>query len=123
MISNVKRTWNQWLGPLVTDLPECELVLSDLRARMGTMHFTNPRLVLAELIRDSGLKNKNLHQVCERAIQAGADIDQPREGLTPFQLAVIEGDKILADLILFHGGKKIRPPGLGYVNHYNFYKE
>ncbi len=124
IIAEVKKTWTDWLGPLVSDLPECELVLEELRDKVATMiHFTNPRLALGELLQNSGLKNRDLFQVCERVIQAGADVNQAREGLTPFQLAVLKNDKALADLILSHGGKKIRPPGLGYMNHYQLYKE
>lgn len=37
MILNVRRTWSQWLGPLVPNLPECELVLSDLRDTMKSI--------------------------------------------------------------------------------------
>lgn len=124
MISHVKRTWNQWLGPLVSDLPKCELVLDELRNKLPVMiRFTNPELVLAELIQNSGLKNRDLYQACERVIRAGADVNQAMEGLTPFQLAVLGNNKPLADLVLSNGGRKIRPPGLGYVNLYNLYKE
>lgn len=31
MIKFIKKTWNKWLGPLVQDLPPCELVLRDLQ--------------------------------------------------------------------------------------------
>ena len=86
-------------------------------------NFTNPHHILGELIRSCDLKNKDRYQTCERVIQAGADVNHSINGLTPFEIAVVEDDKALADLILSHGGKKVRPPGLGYVNYYNMYKE
>lgn len=124
MIAEVEKTWNQWLGPLVSELPDCGLVLNELKEKIAAIvRFTNPKLVLAELIQKCQLKNRDLYQICERAIRAGVDINQPEEGLTPFQLAVLKNDKKLADLILSNGGQKIRPPGLGYANHYDLYKE
>lgn len=124
MIGNVRRTWEKWLGPLVVDLPECELVLSELRSKLElVVRFTNPNQVLGELIQNSRLNSRELNQICERVILAGADVNQTIKGLSPFQLAVLKENKSLADFILLHGGEKISPPGLGYVSHYNLYKE
>lgn len=124
MILEVKKTWVQWLGPLVFDLPACEQVLHQLKDQIAPLiHFTNPLFALAELMQNSRLKNRDLYQICERVLQSGADVNQSNEGLSPFQLAVLRKDKDLADLILSYGGKKIPPPGLGYMNHYDLYKE
>lgn len=37
MMETVKRTWNQWLGNLVSDLPECSRVISELQAKLETL--------------------------------------------------------------------------------------
>jgi len=34
MISNVQKSWNQWLGPLVPQLPACEKVLEELKPKI-----------------------------------------------------------------------------------------
>ena len=31
MLGHVEKTWTQWLGPLVPDLPSYERVIADLR--------------------------------------------------------------------------------------------
>ncbi len=31
MLGYVRQTWNRWLGPLVTELPECDIVIDELR--------------------------------------------------------------------------------------------
>lgn len=55
-------------------------------------------------------------------IEKGADIHSPdRSGLTPFQVAVSNGNKMIADLLISRGVRKIAPPGTGYANYYNMY--
>jgi len=34
LVSNVKKTWNQWLGPLVPKLPDCEVLLDEVREKI-----------------------------------------------------------------------------------------
>ncbi len=37
MLKDVEKTWEQWLGPLVSDLPPCKEVVEGLRARVATL--------------------------------------------------------------------------------------
>lgn len=37
LIMNVEKTWTQWLGPLVSELPPCKTVLEELRSRIATL--------------------------------------------------------------------------------------
>ena len=41
MMETVKRTWKQWLGNLVSDLPECFQVENELRTKLESL-FTKP---------------------------------------------------------------------------------
>ena len=57
-------------------------------------------------------------------IEAGADIDfKDHSGLTPFQTAVMQENKAIADFLLSRGAKPLVPPGLGYVKYYNLYRQ
>jgi predicted nucleotidyltransferase component of viral defense system len=42
MMETVKRTWNQWLGNLVFDLPEYSRVISELEVKLKTLFDTEP---------------------------------------------------------------------------------
>jgi hypothetical protein len=35
MLNYVKKTWEKWLGPLVPDLPDFNIVIDDLRPRIA----------------------------------------------------------------------------------------
>ena len=37
MLNYVKKTWEQWLGPLVPDLPDSSTVIDDLRPRIALL--------------------------------------------------------------------------------------
>lgn len=37
MMETVRRTWKQWLGNLVSDLPDCSLVISELRTKLESL--------------------------------------------------------------------------------------
>ncbi|MGA7106016.1 MAG: nucleotidyl transferase AbiEii/AbiGii toxin family protein [Candidatus Deferrimicrobiaceae bacterium] len=37
MLTDVEKTWNQWLGPLVPELPTCNLVIEGLHAQIATL--------------------------------------------------------------------------------------
>jgi len=41
MMETVRRTWKQWLGNLVSDLPECSQVISELRTRLESLLADN----------------------------------------------------------------------------------
>jgi len=40
MMETIKRTWKQWLGNLVSELPECSVVIDGLKAKLESL-FTN----------------------------------------------------------------------------------
>ena len=42
MLSTVEKTWEQWLGPLVTDLPSSGMVIEELRPLVATLLATPP---------------------------------------------------------------------------------
>lgn len=37
MLSHIEKTWEQWLGPLVPDLPDFSIVINDLRPRIALL--------------------------------------------------------------------------------------
>jgi uncharacterized protein len=37
MLAYIKKTWNQWLGPLVPDLPSFDVVITNLRPQVATI--------------------------------------------------------------------------------------
>lgn len=37
MLSYVEKTWNDWLGPLVSDLPAFNVVIGELRPKIATL--------------------------------------------------------------------------------------
>ena len=40
LITNVEKTWKQWLGPLVLELPPCKTVIEGLRPQIATLLST-----------------------------------------------------------------------------------
>jgi Fic-DOC domain mobile mystery protein B len=55
-------------------------------------------------------------------LDAGADIHaQDHDNLTAFQVAVLQENKAMADLLAARGAKKLIPPGLGYAAYYKLY--
>lgn len=66
---------------------------------------------------------KNLSEIAFLLIQRGAAPNQKdKSGLSPFQVAVSMGNKQIADLLLSYGAHPVIPPGVGYANHYNMYR-
>jgi len=37
MLTNVEKTWKQWLGPLVPELPSCKIVIEGLRSQIAAL--------------------------------------------------------------------------------------
>jgi len=37
MLAEVEKTWKQWLGPLVPELPPCKVVIEGLRSQVATL--------------------------------------------------------------------------------------
>ncbi len=65
-----------------------------------------------------------LEEIVELLVTFGADVDtQDKTGLTPFQIAVLQENKALADFFLSKGAKQQPPPGLGYEKYYKLYRE
>jgi len=55
-------------------------------------------------------------------VRAGAEVDlKDRSGLTPFQVAVTQENKVIADFLLSKGAKRQPPPGIGYMKHHKLY--
>ena len=66
--------------------------------------------------------NARLENIVKVLVVAGAEIEfRDRSGLTPFQLAVVQENKALADFFLSKGARRQTPPGLGYVKYYKLY--
>ena len=40
MLNYVEKTWEQWLGPLVPNLPEFGIVIGELRPQIATLLST-----------------------------------------------------------------------------------
>ncbi|MHA0111728.1 ankyrin repeat domain-containing protein, partial [Klebsiella pneumoniae] len=60
-----------------------------------------------------------LEEIVKLLVISGAEIDvKDRSGLTPFQVAVAEENKGLADFFLAKGAKQQPPPGLGYLKYH-----
>lgn len=75
-----------------------------------------PLQLLIKAILDS---RKKLELVSE-FIKLEADIHTvDNSGLTPYQVAVVEGNKSIADLLHQKGANRKVPPGTGYAQHYN----
>lgn len=63
-------------------------------------------------------------EIVKLLLDAGADINtRDQSKLTPFQTAVIQEDKTIADLLLTRGAMRLVPPGPGYAAYYNLYRE
>lgn len=66
----------------------------------------------------------DLKEIVKCLINAGARVDEmDRSRLTPFQIAVMHENKVLADLLVSKGAKRQPPPGLRHIKYYNLYKE
>jgi fido (protein-threonine AMPylation protein) len=65
-----------------------------------------------------------LEKIVKLLVDAGAEVDvKDRSGLTPFQIAVVQENKTLADFLVSKGAKRQIPPGSGYAKYYNLYRE
>jgi Fic-DOC domain mobile mystery protein B len=65
-----------------------------------------------------------LEEIVKLLVTFGADVDvKDKSGLTPFQIAVVQENKALADFFLSKGAKQQPPPGLGYEKYYKLYRE
>jgi hypothetical protein len=63
-------------------------------------------------------------ELVKRMIDLGADIHSAdKSGLTPYQVAVVEKNKSISDLLRSKGARPMSPPGTGYAQHYDLYHE
>lgn len=66
----------------------------------------------------------DLEEIVKLLVAFGADVDtKDKSGLTPFQIAVMQENKVLADFFLSKGAKQQPPPGVGYEKYYKLYRE
>ena len=65
-----------------------------------------------------------LEEIVKLLAILGAAIDvKDKSGLTPFQIAVGQENKALADFLLSRGAKQQPPPGIGYEKYHKLYRE
>ena len=77
-----------------------------------------------QLLIRSRLESRKKFELVKRLIDLGADIHSAdKSGLTPFQVAVSEGIKSIADLLRSKGACPKSPPGTGYARYYNMYRD
>ncbi len=63
-----------------------------------------------------------LEEIVKFLVTFGADVDAiDKSGLTPFQVAVMQENKALADFFLSKGAKQQSHPGIGYEKYYKLY--
>lgn len=78
-----------------------------------------------QLLIRANLEPRKKLELVKSIIELGADIHSAdRSGLTPYQVAIAEGNKDISDFLRYE--KKVRPmspPGTGYAQHYNMYRE
>lgn len=66
----------------------------------------------------------SLDEIVKILVDFGADIDVlDKSGLTPFQVAVVKENKVIADFLLSLGVKQQPPPGTGYEKYYKLYQK
>lgn len=116
------------LGEVLTKKKGDELVQSvkEILAAGANVNdtFLNGHRPLQLLIRANLEPHKKLELV-KSIIELGADIHTTdKSGLTPYQVAIAEGNKNISDFLRYE--KNVRPmppPGTGYAQHYNMYGE
>ncbi|MBI3236938.1 MAG: Fic family protein [Chlamydiales bacterium] len=65
-----------------------------------------------------------LEEIVKFLVAQGASVDiEDKSGLTPFQVAVMQENKTLADFFLSRGAKPQPPKGLGYTKYYKLYRQ
>lgn len=95
--------------------------------------------VMRALLRNGGDPNKEtlkghrplqlavktkMEEAVKLLLDTGADVDAPDQSrLTPFQVAVMQQNKTIADLLASRGAKRQLSPGLGYAAYYSVYHE
>lgn len=77
MMETVKRTWKQWLGNLVSDLPECSLVIDGLKAKLESLLNTEPDLLPTIFaMNQNKLNGTSLYNTLKKLIENGGNVNQ-----------------------------------------------
>lgn len=78
MMETVQRTWKQWLGNLVSDLPECSLVISELRTKLESLLANKETDFLSVIIamNQNKLRGTSLYDTLKKIIQNGGNVNQ-----------------------------------------------
>ncbi len=97
-----------------------EILTADANVNDISLNGHRPLQLLIKACLDPRKKLKLIKDFIDR----GADIHSTdSSGLTPYQVAISEGNKPISDLLRSKGAKPISPPGIGYAQHYNIYRE
>lgn len=78
MMETVKRTWKHWLGNLVSDLPECSLVINELRRKLESL-LTNKKFDLLSIViamNQNKLNGTPLYNILKEVIEDGGNVNQ-----------------------------------------------
>lgn len=79
--------------------------------------------ILQLIIRHKQISRTVKFQLVKLLVEFGADINSSdSSSLTPFQAAIVAGNKTIADFLSSNGAKKLVPPGTGYAKYYNMYR-
>jgi len=78
MMETVQRTWKQWLGNLVSDLPECSLVISELRTKLESLLANKETDFLSVIIamNQNKLRGTHLYDTLKKIIENGGNVNQ-----------------------------------------------
>ncbi len=77
-----------------------------------------------QLLIKASLDSRSKFELVSDFVERGADIHTPdNSGLTPYQVAISEGNKAISDLLRSKEARPMSPPGTGYAQHYNMYRE
>jgi predicted nucleotidyltransferase component of viral defense system len=77
MIEYVSKTWKDWLGPLVPNLPDCHKVINELKMKLEFLFINSEEklsLILQHMVQGK-LKGESLYGILERALQKENDIN------------------------------------------------
>ena len=77
MMETVKRTWKHWLGNLVSDLPECSLIISELKAKLESLLNKVPDfLSIITAMNRNELRGISLYNTLKPVIENGGIVNQ-----------------------------------------------
>jgi len=84
----------------------------------------NGHRILQLVIRDEQLDPQLKFKLVKLLVEFGTDLNTvDKSSLTPFQAAVAIRDRTIADFLVVQGARRLVPPGTGYVNYYDMYRQ